>query len=152
MRSRRVRGVMRRVDRLPLRNFLDQRFCLERLGLCQQYRLYAGEGAARVVRVFTQRALQLKRRVRSSSQPKERKRGVRLDQFRQDGSGNAREYRERIFVFAHPRQRDWFASAQQESLAGIYAVRSELVKQREWLVHFRDGQFGTKANVGCKDL
>ena len=47
-----IRGVMRGIDRLPLRDLLDQRLCLEGLGLRQQHRLDAGQRAARVVGVF----------------------------------------------------------------------------------------------------
>ena len=41
----------------------------------------------------------------SLAQPKQGERGVRLDELRQDGAGNAQEDGERVFILAHPEER-----------------------------------------------
>ena len=59
------------------------------------------------------------------------------------------EHEERLQDFWS--QRYWIAIAQQESPAGIYRKRPELVGRRQWLVH-GPGQIRRKTKAACKDL
>ena len=78
----------------------------------------------------------------SFAQAKERERGVRLDEFWQDGPGNAQQHGERVFIVAHPQER-LRSRIQRLRVAGVdrecdSGVLESLLEKAQVNVHTRE--------------